>query len=218
MVEFSEIKMADLRNEEDDTSLAHYGVLGMRWGIRRYQPYSVNPRKSGKGGKEIGDAKRLQTGPPSRTEARKSRKQRSAEQVKQKQREEAQEAKTVRQRSAQVEKAAKSGSATEVFNSRKSMSNKQLQEAINRIEMERKIKSLYLDENPTKMQKFKQYMKKANEFKTSVDQGIETWNTMAKVVNTMSGYEKMKVIGGKQIVKPQNKPVSVQVKKKDEKK
>lgn len=37
--------------------LAHYGVLGMKWGIRRYQPYSVKPRGSGKGGKEIGEAK-----------------------------------------------------------------------------------------------------------------------------------------------------------------
>lgn len=34
--------------------LVHYGVLGMHWGIRRYQPYSVVPRGSGEGGKEIG--------------------------------------------------------------------------------------------------------------------------------------------------------------------
>ena len=37
--------------------LSHHGILGQKWGIRRFQPYSVKPRGSGKSGKEIGKAK-----------------------------------------------------------------------------------------------------------------------------------------------------------------
>lgn len=47
--------------------LYHYGVLGMHWGIRRYQPYSTVPRGSGKGGKEIGNAKKSRSASASST-------------------------------------------------------------------------------------------------------------------------------------------------------
>lgn len=43
--------------------LAHYGILGMKWGVRRFQPYSVRGRKSGEGGKEVGEAKKKAKGP-----------------------------------------------------------------------------------------------------------------------------------------------------------
>lgn len=42
--------------------LVHYGVPGMKWGVRRYQPYSATgPRKSGAKGKEVGEAKQNTT-------------------------------------------------------------------------------------------------------------------------------------------------------------
>lgn len=40
--------------------LVHHGILGQKWGIRRYQPYSTVPRGSGEGGKEVGLAARAE--------------------------------------------------------------------------------------------------------------------------------------------------------------
>jgi hypothetical protein len=42
--------------EESATDIYHHGILGMRWGIRRFQPYL-----HGKHGKEIGDAAKVKS-------------------------------------------------------------------------------------------------------------------------------------------------------------
>lgn len=45
-------------NDFRDYHLAHHGVLGMRWGIRRYQPYGMGYDPKGEDGKFIGGKKK----------------------------------------------------------------------------------------------------------------------------------------------------------------
>ena len=56
--------MAYYAVERSNDTIKHFGILGMHWGIRRFQPYSQVPRKSGKSGKEIGEAKKSSKSDP----------------------------------------------------------------------------------------------------------------------------------------------------------
>lgn len=43
-------------SQDPNSYIAHHGILGMHWGIRRYQPYPKDYKGSGK---EIGEAKKV---------------------------------------------------------------------------------------------------------------------------------------------------------------
>lgn len=169
-----------------DDYLAHYGVVGMHWGIRRFQPYSLIPRKSGKGGKETGAAKKSsKSSSNTTTSSGKSRNQKSADAAKNRE----QEAKTARERKEKIEKIVRSGDINQIYEHRKELSDKQLKEAISRINTEKEVADLYRKANPTQLEKMANTAKKLKDLNDGFDQVAKAYNNVARVVNMATGED-----------------------------
>lgn len=190
------VLISDLTEHQNE--LYHYGVLGMKWGIRRYQPYSLISRKSGEGGKEIGTAKKasksdslkstiskLQTkkkGTPI-SEVKKSRKQKQKEVKSQRISDE----KTARERKLKAAEVVNSGNAKLIYENRNNLTEAQLKTAISRIQTENTLRSLVAEQNPSKMQKV---ISTANKLQTAAnvaETGINAYNQVARVANAFMG-------------------------------
>lgn len=144
--------------------LAHYGVVGMHWGIRRYQPYSVKPRGSGKLGKLIGEAARKGKAAKSKvdTVVKKYKRRQNLKKARA-----AKAAKAAEE--AEKERIIRSGSANEVYRNRDKLSTKDISDAITRIQKENTLKSLMDEETKKKSEKTQQFMKKMVDYgKTAV--------------------------------------------------
>lgn len=118
--------------------LAHFGVRGMHWGIRRYQPYSVTgPRKGGKTGKLVGLAKRV-----AKDAGDAVANIRSGGKKKRQQKERLKNLEKARKAKAEKEKIMRSGDASKMLANKEKFSNQELDEFIARASKETKIAEL----------------------------------------------------------------------------
>ena len=184
--------------------LRHSGSPGMHWYIRRFQNYDGSLTPEGRKRYGVGDPRQ----PAKEKEKKKTWKEKRAEKKRAKQRKEAldkarqakiakaEEAKRQAQLAADKERVLTSGKASEIMQYQGQLSNKELNDALSRIRMERELSSFSAQEKKSNWEKADSFMNKVDKLGKYMQVGTKFYNSAALIANTfLDDDTKLPIVG-----------------------
>ena len=189
-----------MNKEETLNYLEHHGIDGMKWGVQNGPPYPLDKEKHDrvvkKGQKKIKslmdkhkeketNKKKAKARAAALAKARAARAQKAAREKREKYLDD------------NKERVLKSGSAKELAQYKGRLSNKELQDAWNRLELEAKVLSRAQAED-IKPDKVDEFFKKLGKITDYTNKGINAYDTFADVYNAFANPKKpiKKIRGG----------------------
>lgn len=171
--------------------LTHHGILGQKWGVRRYQYADGSLTPAGRKRYKIDEQGNL---------VEKTKKERKME-AKQVRKEKAEEAKRIRlereneTREKKKERLLKSRDLAQIYDNRELFTTQELQEIYNRYNMERNISNLVPKEKEASYADITDRLaKNINSTRNLIDAGTNAYNSFAKIANSVGGAD-LPVIG-----------------------
>lgn len=151
--------------------LYHHGRKGQQWGVSNGPPYPLNRKglsyyfKKNKGTKE--DRKRIK-------EEEETKKRQVYEEELEKNK----------------DKILRSGKASDILKYQGRLTNKELQDAVSRLNLEKTLKDYSSKEKQDSLKKMDDLMKTVSTVTNWTNTGIKAWNAIANINNSLSGNEK----------------------------
>lgn len=188
----------------EDDHLEHHGILGQKWGKQNGPPYPLGRDEHSAEEKKLN--KFTPSGVIARYKERKEAKRKAAEKAARVQKmKEGKERKAAERKAAEEhenakQKALKSGNAEEVAKFKDELSYAELNEAVNRIDLENRLKAQIIKANPpqesasvddrSRLEKATALVSKYGKMASNAAEGaegmIKAYNTVAKVMNSVT--------------------------------
>ena len=148
--------------------LYHHGILGQKWGVRRFQNPDGTLTEAGK--KRYGTAENFEAGKT---------------------------LKSIKKERDKIDKAIKSGNPEEVSKNFSKMSSQELQEAFSRIQYNTKISELKTQQVTAGKEKLAEIVAVGTTMKNAMQTVSDVYNVSAKTYNAFAKGKKLPIIGEK---------------------